>query len=1087
MNYQDKTKDELINELCKLQQECNSLKASYIKDISECKKAEEILSQQNDALSKLNSFSIGLSKLTLEDNLEAFIAKQLKSISGAEVAIFSEYNQTNRTITAKHIEVEPDLLEKVNNLLGKQITRIHSEVSDELYREMTSEIIGVRKTLTGATFGAIQRPMGAAIQALLRADRFIGLAYIVEGKLYGTSLLAMSRDHPDPPREILENFIFLAAVSLRRKQVEELLKESTERLNEAQKLAHIGVWDWKPDTDTVTWAEELYHIAGLDPILTAPTYKEHSDLYTPKSWELLKTSVDKAMETGESYQLELELIRPNGDIRIVNAFGGAKFDSKGQVDGLFGTVQDITERKQIEKELQIQGEIMKNISEGINLTRVEDEIIVFTNPKFDYMFGYKPGELIGKHVSILNAPTSKTPEETKQDVVDIMNKSGEWRGEILNIKKNGDHFWCYATISVFDHPDYGKMFLAIHSDITERKRVQEELRKSKELFEKTFSSQQDAIFILDAKTPPTIINCNPVTMEIFGYTGQEMLGLTTSFLHVDEIALRMFQERLQSAIAERGFLHMPEFEMRRKDGTIFATGHSVIPLKDEKGNRIGWVSIIRDITERKQAEATLRESEAKFRSLFENSLVAISTASPDGKLLQANLAYAQMYGYENPEMMKAEVNDVGMLFGNPEERKEVLQILRKKGLMEARELELIRRNGSRFFALVSACEIRDSEGKLFFNMATHIDLTDRKKDEETIRAASLYSRNLIEASLDPLVTINAEGRVTDVNIATEQITGIKREKLIGSDFADYFTEPDKARKGYRIVFSKGVVKDYPLTILHKNGRKIDVLYNATIFKNEAGEVQGVFAAARDITELKKMETELRTSKKLLEELNNHLQDIRENERAQIAINLHDDIGQKLTSLNLNIVWLKSRIGVQSKVVKEKLEEMTLMIKETIDGVQDFSSNLRPAILFDLGPVSAFDSYLKKFEKQSGIKCLFYHDKDEFNLENNISLILYRILQEAMTNIARHSEATISEVTLRQAKNKIEMLIKDNGIGIDAEKVNAPTSMGIAGMKERIKSIRGNLIIKGKKGSWTFVKVSVPIKIGKKDDKSINHR
>ncbi|NMX21268.1 hypothetical protein C5S30_02280 [ANME-1 cluster archaeon GoMg4] len=149
----------------------------------------------------------------------------------------------------------------------------------------------------------------------------------------------------------------------------------------------------------------------------------------------------------------------------------------------------------------------------------------------------------------------------------------------------------------------------------ERKRVDEALRKAKELFEKAFISQRDAIIILDARIPPMILDCNPATTEIFGYTRQEILGRTTAFLHVDETALKKFQELLYPAIEERGFFHLPEFEMRRKDGTVFPTEHSMVPLKDEQGKRIGWVSMVRDITERKKAEKErerlLKELEAK--------------------------------------------------------------------------------------------------------------------------------------------------------------------------------------------------------------------------------------------------------------------------------------------------------------------------------------------------------------------------------------------------------------------------------------------------------------------------------------------
>jgi PAS domain S-box-containing protein len=138
-----------------------------------------------------------------------------------------------------------------------------------------------------------------------------------------------------------------------------------------------------------------------------------------------------------------------------------------------------------------------------------------------------------------------------------------------------------------------------------------------------------------------------------------------------------------------------------------------------------------------------------------------------------------------------------------------------------------------------------------------------KENEEKLQNSYNYARSLLEASLDPLVTIDVDGKITDVNSATENATGLLRDSLIGTDFSDYFTEPDKARIGYQKVFSEGTVIDYPLTIRHKSNKLIDVLYNASVYKNENGEIIGVFAAARDITKIKQTE-------KVLEIANNEL-------------------------------------------------------------------------------------------------------------------------------------------------------------------------------------------------------------------------
>ncbi|MGZ4883199.1 MAG: PAS domain S-box protein [Halobacteriota archaeon] len=151
----------------------------------------------------------------------------------------------------------------------------------------------------------------------------------------------------------------------------------------------------------------------------------------------------------------------------------------------------------------------------------------------------------------------------------------------------------------------------------------------------------------------------------------------------------------------------------------------------------------------------------------------------------------------------------------------------------------------------------------------------RKRAEEQLRESSLYARSLIEASLDPLVTISAEGIITDVNEATEEVTGCSRNELISSDFSNYFTEPEKARAGYKQVFRDGFVKEYPLAIRHRSGKVTDVLYNAVVYRDEAGEVQGVFAAARDVTDRKRAEEEL-------QRYSDHLEDLVEERAAQLA-------------------------------------------------------------------------------------------------------------------------------------------------------------------------------------------------------------
>ncbi len=135
---------------------------------------------------------------------------------------------------------------------------------------------------------------------------------------------------------------------------------------------------------------------------------------------------------------------------------------------------DLTEANE---DLRFQSEIMTNMAEGVYLVGEDDGIIVYTNPKFEKMFGYAPKEMIGKHVSIVNAPTDKNPKETAEEIMGILNKTGTWQGEVYNIKKDGTSFWCNANVSVFDHAKYGKVLVSVHTDIFERKQAEEMLLK----------------------------------------------------------------------------------------------------------------------------------------------------------------------------------------------------------------------------------------------------------------------------------------------------------------------------------------------------------------------------------------------------------------------------------------------------------------------------------------------------------------------------------------------------------------------------------------------------------------------------------
>ncbi len=233
------------------------------------------------------------------------------------------------------------------------------------------------------------------------------------------------------------------------------------------------------------------------------------------------------------------------------------------------------------------------------------------------------------------------------------------------------------------------------------------------------------------------------------------------------------------------------------------------------------------------------------RSLIEASLDPLVTISPEGKITDVNKATEQVTGVSRERLIGS---DFCSYFTDENMARQGYQTVLSEGLVKDYALTIRHVSGRTTDVLYNATVYRNEAGVVEGVFAAARDITKRKQMEEELRVTSLYARSLIEASLDPLVTISRDGKIMDVNKATEEATGIERERLIGTDFSSYFTEPDKAQQGYRRVLQESTVHDYPLTIRHVSGRTMDVLYNATVYRNEAGVVQGVFAAARDITE-----------------------------------------------------------------------------------------------------------------------------------------------------------------------------------------------------------------------------------------------
>jgi PAS domain S-box-containing protein len=473
-------------------------------------------------------------------------------------------------------------------------------------------------------------------------------------------------------------------------------------------------------------------------------------------------------------------------------------------------------------------------------------------------------------------------------------------------------------------------------EIAERKRADETLKENQTILKTIIESTPDYITLKDLEGRYVLVNS--VAAESLGQeagiSAAEILGKKDDDIFPSEIA-RPVMDMDRQVIASRKMLALDQSFTNRNGLRIFSTIKS--PCRDVLGNVVGVVNISRDITERKQAEKellrsreeleqmvqertgklqkaydSLKESEDKSRSLLEALPDTMFFVSEDGTFLNYKANLSELYmppeafiGKKIQDVMPQEVFKQSMYFLNQ---------AKKTGKLQVFEYQLPMARGMTNY---EARIVASGEGNFLILVR---NITKSKRAEEALRTASAYNRRLIEASLDPLVTIGADGKITDVNEATVKVTGVPREQLIGTDFSDYFTKPEKARDGYRQVFAEGFVTDYPLTILHKEGRLTDVLYNASIYKDIHGNVLGVFAAARDVTDRKQAEISLEKYRMHLEEL------VRE--RTQ-------ELAQALADLQGEVT---ERRRIEDELRKAR-DDLDLRVKERTSELQDAKEKL----------------------------------------------------------------------------------------------------------------------------------------------------
>lgn len=686
-------------------------------DISTQKNAEKALAMQNEALSKLNQFSIELSQLSLEDSMEAIITKRIKDFTGAIGVIFSEYDPGARTMTPKHIELESGLLENIVSILDKHVHKIHTVVSDYMYHKLTSCTIKVYNSLSELSLWSVPHTVGVAVQSLLKAEKFIEVAYLVDGKLYGASLLALGKQQNNLPLEILENFVSLSAASLRRKRAEEALCKSEEKLRTITENAADIIMELDNHGTILYTSRVLQGYRKADVI-----GKNFCDWTATEYHSVMQEALECVFKEAIPQTYQSRALGINREIRWFSSHLSPVVEAD-EVKNAVLILSDITERKQAEEALRESEENYRVIAHSsIDVIFVVDRFgkQLFLNNSIERVLGYKVEEAIGRSfIEFLPKECVATYQSQLESI--FLNKH---IGSFVTQVYHKDGYLIDVEINLklvkLKGENVGQGTLR---DISAKKRAEEELKNSLERNQALLGANPDLMFVFDS-------NCKIV--DFHSESHNQLLVKPELFLGklVEEIlpheVVVITREKVAAVLAT-GNADYSTYELKIGEELKFFESRYVPCGQREV------LSIVRDITEQRKSEESLNVAVESYMDIFNSVSEAIYLLDESGTFIDVNKGAESMYGYSKKEFIGQSVNSIAASGkNNLEEIEQILKKVYKTGLPSYFVFWAVRKNGEEF-----PKEVFVNKGKYFGKevlIATARDITEKHQVEERIRS-----------------------------------------------------------------------------------------------------------------------------------------------------------------------------------------------------------------------------------------------------------------------------------------------------------------------------------------------------------------
>lgn len=482
-----------------------------------------------------------------------------------------------------------------------------------------------------------------------------------------------------------------------------------------------------------------------------------------------------------------------------------------------------------------------------------------------------------------------------------------------------------------------------------------------------------------------------------------------------------------------------------------------------------------------KSEAEQRALANNFKAILDTVTDGISLTDANGKLIVVNDAFVKLHGY-----MRKELNGkVAIELVAEPDRTRVFEYLREtllSGSSGSIECRLIRKDGTKFDAEVNVTPIFDERNYPTSVVAVIRDITQRKTAELALQTSQNYARNIIESSLDMIIAVDMDRRITEFNKAAEETFGYCREQVLGKSIELLYADSVESKSVYAetMFHGRNVRQIHNKT---KLGRIFPVLLTASVLHDSNGNPIGSMGISRDITEViyaeeeqKRLFEQVRAGRERLQLLSKQLLDAQESERRHIARELHDEIGQAITGVQMNLQLILP--GVSDPSGKARLQDTMVTIERMLQQIRNLSLDLRPSVLDDFGLVPALRWLVERQVQRTGVDIQFNADPLEKRASEQIENVCFRLTQEALTNIVRHARAQHVSIQLRRVLSDLELTIQDDGIGFDVDSIiqraTQGNSMGLLGMQERVILVGGNMEISSAPNQGTRIQAIIPL-------------